>query len=200
MLSVASLRRLAAVIASGLALACATGPVMAQPEESPNGMTCVQQRLMAGRAYEVVAEVFLYDDIPEVQIGRAASILELAAQACAAEHQWNGSRQASASDIGLYRATIAFLAEKMVAGGATAETKDAFLEVVAGMQPDDFAAFNELDWRSDLAFTRRLTAMALDAGVPDTDEMIDLALDILELGARAAQSVHLFRLDLAESA
>jgi hypothetical protein len=173
---------------------------MAQADESPNGMTCVQQRLMAGRAYEVVAEVFLYDDIPEVQIGRAASILELAAQACAAEHQWNGSRQASASDIGLYRATIAFLADKMVAGGLGAETKDAFLKVVAGMQPDDFTAFNELDWRSDLAFTRRLTAMALDAGVPDTDEMIDMALDILELGARAAQSVRLFRLDLAEGA
>jgi hypothetical protein len=185
MLSVVALRRVSAVIASGLALACATGPVMAQPEESPNGMTCVQQRLMAGRAYEVVAEVFL---------------LDLAAQACAAEHQWNGSRQASASDIGLYRATIAFLADKMAAGGVTAETKDAFLKVVAGMQPNDFTAFNELDWRSDLAFTRRLTAMALDAGVPDTDEMIDLALDILELGARAAQSVHLFRLDLAEGA
>lgn len=188
-------------IMSGLvAIAVLGAPAVAQTEANPNGMTCVQERLMAGRAYEVVAEVFLYDHVPEVQIGRAASILELAAQGCADQHQWNGSRRASASDIGLYRATIAFLADKIVADGTTVEAKDAFLNVVAGMQPDDFTAFNELDWRSDLAFTRRLTAMALDAGVPDEDDMINTALDILELGARAAQSVHLFRLDLAESA
>lgn len=182
------------------AIAVLAAPAAAQTDVNPNGMTCVQERLMAGRAYEVVAEVFLYDHVPEVQIGRAASILQLAEQACADQHQWSGSRRASASDIGLYRATIAFLADKMVADGVTVEAKDAFLNIVAGMQPDDFRAFNELDWRSDLAFTRRLTAMALDAGVPDEDDMINTALDMLELGARAAQSVHLFRLDLAESA
>jgi len=70
---------------------------------------------------------------------------------------------------------------------------------VAAMSSDDYAAFAEADWRSDMAFTQRLRGMAQEAGLPDTDEVMDMALEALELGARSDYSVSLFLLDLAHS-
>ena len=66
------------------AAALASAPASAQPPEAiSDGLRCVYEKLTANRGYEVVAEVFLYDTVPESQVGQAASILDLATQNCA---------------------------------------------------------------------------------------------------------------------
>lgn len=187
---------------SGVALAVfalAQLPANAQPPEAiEGGLRCVYEKLTSNRGYEVVAEVFLYDTVPENQVAQAASILDLASQGCAEQHQWSESRFASAADVGLYGATIDYLMKKIGDAGAPSSAVEAFGAVVRSMSHADYASFREQDWRSDLAFTRRLRALALDAGLPDEDAVLDMALEALELGARVDYAVSLFILDLAE--
>ncbi len=187
---------------TGVALAAVTlaqFPANAQPPEAiAGGLRCVYEKLTANRGYEVVAEVFLYDTVPENQVGQAASILDLASQACAEHHHWSLSRLASAADVGLYGATIDYLMKKIGEAGAPPPAVEAFGAVVRSMSRADYASFGEQDWRSDLAFTRRLRALALDAGLPDEDAVLDMALEAFELGARVDYAVSLFVLDLAE--
>lgn len=190
--------------ACGMALATAmlaSAPAAGQPPEAiENGVTCVYEKLTANRGYEVVAEVYLRDDVPENLIPQAASILDLATRSCAETHGWGASRTASAADVGLYRATIDFLMGQMKDGGAGEAAVAAFRASVSGIASDEYAAFAEQDWRSDIAFTRRLRGIALAAGLPDTDAVMDMALEALELGARSDYSVSLFLLDLANNA
>jgi len=189
-----------AVVASMLASAFLSATASAQPPEAiQNGVTCVYERLTANRGFEVVAEVFLRDDVPENLIPQAASILDIATRGCAEKHGWSISRTASASDVGLYGATIDFLLGRIGQAGAAETSVGKFKASVAAMSSDDYAAFAEADWRSDMAFTQRLRGMAQEAGLPDTDEVMDMALEALELGARSDYSVSLFLLDLAHS-
>lgn len=181
------------------AAAFASAPASAQPPEAiRDGLRCVYEKLTANRGYEVVAEVFLYDTVPESQVGQAASILDLATQSCAEQYKWSVSRVFSAADVGLYGATIDYLIQKIAAAGVASTAVEAFDTVVSSMSHADYESFGEQDWRSDLAFTRRLRALARDAGLPDEEAVMDMALDALELGARIDYSVALFVLDLAE--
>lgn len=176
-------------------------PAVAQPPEAiQNGITCVYEKLTANRGFEVVAQVYLRDDVPENLIPQAASILDLATRSCAEAHGWGVSRTASASDVGLYRATIDFLMGQLKEAGVADGSVAAFKASVSSIVSEEYAAFMEQDWRSDLAFTRRLRAIALEAGLPEDELVLDMALDALELGARSDYSVSLFLLDLAHSA
>jgi hypothetical protein len=190
--------------ARGLVMAVATfavAPAVAQPPEAiHNGITCVYEKLTANRGFEVVAEVYLRDDVPENLIPQAASILDLATRSCAETHHWGVSRTASASDVGLYRATIDFLMGQIKEAGAADEAVAAFKAAVSGIVSEEYGAFAEQDWRSDLAFTQRLRDISLQAGLPDDERVLDMALDALELGARSDYSVSLFMLDLTHSA
>lgn len=175
-------------------------PAVAQPPEAiQNGITCVYEKLTANRGFEVVAQVYLRDDVPENLIPQAASILDLATRSCAEAHGWGVSRTASASDVGLYRATIDFLMGQLKEAGVADGSVAAFKASVSSIVSEEYAAFMEQDWRSDLAFTRRLRAIALEAGLPEDELVLDMALDALELGARSDYSVSLFLLDLAHS-
>lgn len=175
-------------------------PAVAQPPEAiQNGITCVYEKLTANRGFEVVAHVYLRDDVPENLIPQAASILDLATRSCAEAYGWGVSRTASASDVGLYRATIDFLMGQLKEAGVADSAVAAFKASVSGIVSEEYAAFMEQDWRSDLAFTRRLRAIALEAGLPEDELVLDMALDALELGARSDYSVSLFLLDLAHS-
>lgn len=175
-------------------------PAVAQPPEAiQNGITCVYEKLTANRGFEVVAQVYLRDDVPENLIPQAASILDLATRSCAEAHGWGVSRTASASDVGLYRATIDFLMGQLKEAGVADGSVAAFKASVSSIVSEEYAAFMEQDWRSDLAFTRRLRAIALEAGLPEDERVLDMALDALELGARSDYSVSLFLLDLAHS-
>jgi hypothetical protein len=187
----------AATLASAVLLSAQAN---AQPPEAiQNGVACVYEKLTANRGFEVVAEVFLRDDVPENLIPQAASILDIATQGCAETHGWSISRTASASDVGLYGATIDFLLGRIGQAGAAEASVEKFRVAVAAMSSADYAAFAEADWRSDLVFTHRLRGIALEAGLPDTDEVMDMALEALELGARSDYSVSLFLLDLVHS-
>lgn len=191
-------------VAIAAAMVASTALLSAQanaqpPEAIQNGVGCVYEELTANRGFEIVAEVFLRDDVPENRIPQAASILDLATQGCAEKHGWSISRTASASDVGLYGATIDFLLGRIGQAGAAEASVEKFRAAVAAMSSADYAAFAEADWRSDLAFTHRLRGIALEAGLPDTDEVMDMALEALELGARSDYSVSLFLLDLAHS-
>lgn len=188
--------------ARGMAAAAllVAAPAVAQPPEAiQNGITCVYDKLTANRGFEVVAEVYLRDDVPENMIPQAASILDLATRSCAEAHGWGVSRTASASDVGLYRATIDFLMGQLKEAGVADGAVATFKTSVSGIVSEEYAAFMEQDWRSDLAFTRRLRAIALEAGLPEDELVLDMALDALELGARSDYSVSLFLLDLAHS-
>jgi len=192
-----SMRRTMAIALGAATLASA--PANAQPPEAiSDGLRCVYEKLIANRGYEVVAEVFLYDTVPESQVGQAASILDLATQSCAEQYEWSVSRVFSAADVGLYGATIDYLMKKIAEAGASATAVEVFDAVVCSMSHADYESFGEQDWRSDLAFTRRLRDLALGAGLPDEDAVLDMALEALELGARIDYSVALFVLDLAE--
>lgn len=189
--------------ASGLVAAAlvAAPPAFAQPPEAmQNGVTCVYEKLTVNRGFEVVAEVYLRDDVPENMIPQAASILDLATRSCAETHGWGVSRTASAADVGLYRATIDFLMKQLKEAGVADDAVAAFKASVSGIASEEYAAFAEQDWRSDLAFTRRLRAIALEAGLPEDELVLDMALEALELGARSDYSVSLFVLDLKHSA
>lgn len=186
-------------LALAATLAVAAVPARAQtPEQDDSGMECVEHRLTSTKAYEVVAEVYLSDDVPEVQVGRATSILDLAARACADQYKWSDSRKASAIDIGLYSSVSAYLIDKLVAAGTGDAAIAALRAAVAAQPEEEFRRFAAQDWRSDLALTRGLRSKALDAGVPDEDEALDMAFQLFELGARRAQSVALFQLDLMQ--
>jgi hypothetical protein len=185
-------------LAMGLALggAALLGVGAASAQGADPSMSCVYDALTVGNEdYEIVAEVFIYGDVPDTQIQQAAKIVEDAKKACAAKFPLTPGQIETVGELGVYAASIDYLSEELLIFGATEESVGGVLDVYDMFTDADVDKFFDMDWRSDATFYGKLKSQVVGVGIPDEDDMVDLALSILEIAAFAEESTYLFILD-----
>lgn len=185
-----AIRGVVALVVAPLAVA---QPPATQAQASPE-MYCVYRRVTDWDADKVVATVFLSDETPETDIGRAALIVDRAATACAAEHKLVDGRLAAVRDIGMYGVAMDLLSAQLAEQKATPAAVAGVYAVFNGMAQDDRHRMFQDNWRSDLRFNQALSDGLLANGLPDDELAIELAFQILELSAMTEENVRLFRL------
>lgn len=183
-------------IVSGIALLAA--PAIAQPPsvraKASAAMYCVYARVSEWDQDKVVARVFLSDETPEADIGRATLMVDRAANYCEQTNQVTQGRLAAMRDIGMYGVAMDLLAAQMMERKATQAAVDGVFAVYNGLAPDERHRLFESNWRSSLDFNQKLAGALLAKGVPEDELSIELAFQILELSAMTEENVRLFAL------
>lgn len=181
---------LAALLAAPLA---AAQPPSVQAQASAR-MYCVYKRVTEWDQDKVVARVFLSDETPEADIGRAALIVERAAKACGETDGLVEGRLAAARDIGMYGVAMDLLAAQLIERKATQAAVDGVFEVYNSLTQEERHRMFEDNWRSSLAFSQKLAVAFAEKGLPEDDLSIELGYQILELSAMTEENVRLFKL------
>jgi hypothetical protein len=185
----------AVMIGAGLAVAqvAAAQPPSVQAQASA-AMYCVYKRVTEWDQAKVVAHVFLSDETPEADIGRAALIVERAAKVCAETQGLADGTLAAARDIGMYGVAMDLLAAQLIERKATQEAVEGVFAAYNGLALEERRRLFEDNWRSNLAFHQKLAAAVAEKGVPEDDLSVELAFQILELSAMTEENVRLFKL------
>lgn len=186
----------AAALAGGLALSSAGAAVAQNPQD--DGMDCVYKAVAAD--YDLVAEVFLFDDMAEEQITAATQAIEAAKKTCATQYKLTEGQLFTIGELGVYASSIDYLGEELMISGASEDAVDGVLDAYETFTDEDVDKFFETGWRSDAEFYAKMKAKILGAGIPDEDDAIDLALAIFELAVMVEEAQYLFMLDGLEDA
>ncbi len=184
---------IASVAALLAAQVAAAQPPSVQAQASAP-MYCVYKRVSDWDQDKVVARVFLSDETPEGDIGRAALIVERAAKVCAETDGLVEGRLAAARDIGMYGVAMDLLAAQLIERKATQAAVDGVFEVYNGLALEERHRMFEDNWRSSLAFNQKLAGALAGKGLPEDDLSVELAFQILELSAMTEENVRLFKL------
>lgn len=179
----------AVALVAGLALA---GVGHAQSAR-PDGMDCVY--LALGDDYELVAEVFLYDDLSADEISESEELIETAKAGCAAKHSYSRGQLQAVGDLGVLASAIDYLSEELLFSGLNVATVDGVLDAYDALTDDDVDAILERDWRSDAAFYGRLKTKMTGAGIPDEADLMEIAMMILDVAALSEEATFLFMID-----
>ena len=183
---------LVALAAAGL---FGAGSALAQETPPDDGMMCVYQQLVEQESFDVVARVFLYDDTPEDDIAEAAVHVAAAQKDCGEQYGLTEGQVASIGDLGIYGAAVDYLGLQMMDAGATEQAVHDVISFFGELTEEELDKFFDADWRSDMAFYTKLKDGFVARGVPDQDESIDLAMNVLEIRAMADEAMFLFQLD-----
>lgn len=179
--------------ACAAALALGGGAAFAQEDtDAFADMNCVYDALIADGSYELVAESYLFDDLTDEELDTVAAIVDGATEDCAAEHSWIEDESALGLEFGVYGSVVDYLAEELLFAGVSEATLDNVFVVIDGITEDDLTAFIETDWQADKAFVARHKAALVAAGIPDDDDLVMTAMDLMETSALASDVMILF--------
>jgi hypothetical protein len=182
---------LAAITVGGAALLGA-GTAVAQ-ETKDDGIDCVYNALAAH--YDLVAEVFLYDDMSQEDITKVDTLVETAKKDCATRYKFSEGQLFTIGELGVYVSSIDYLSEELLWSGATEASLDGVLDVFQGLSDEDVDMLFDTTWRSNVAFHDKLKSAVVAKGIPSDEDSVMLALTILEISALADEAVTLFDLD-----
>lgn len=181
---------LAAALTGLLALASA-GAAVAQ-QVADDGMDCVYKAVAAD--YDLVAEVFLFDDMPQEDITAATQAIEAAKKTCATQYKLTEGQLMTIGELGVYASSIDYLGEELLFAGASEDAVNGVLDAYDTFTDDDVEKFYDTGWRSDAAFFAKMKAKVVGVGIPDEDEAVDLALAIFEIAVMVEEAQYLFML------
>jgi hypothetical protein len=166
-----ALTRLAAAAA---VIALLAAPAMAQvrvsdlPMAEQDEIFCVYEGLEDD--FELVAEEFLYDDMPADERKNAIAALDKAANACAASYKWADAKRDRARRVGRYGAVADYLDFDLELDKVKSEDIDKLPKVLNGMSRDEQRRFLDDSWMDDRAFIARVDSALTAAGFPKDDD------------------------------
>jgi len=176
----------AAALVAGLALA---GAAHAQVQ-ADDGMACVYEELVDD--YELVAEVLIYGDLSEEEVGAADKAVEAAMATCATRHKYTQGQRDAAGELGVLASALDYLNEELMFSGVGDDVLNGVLDAYNSFTEEDVDALFKPDWRSDTVFLGEMEAKMLSAGIPDEADLMDIALTIVEITAMMEDVSYMF--------
>jgi hypothetical protein len=192
------MRRLifAGALVAGAAGLCGAASAQQPPAgDSLEEMYCVYESLILETDYELVAEAFLYDDAAEADKAAAKKLVDDTAATCAAGHDMTTGQMSAMSEIGILGSAADYLADELMFEGVSETAIDGVFDVFYELSEDDQDSIYVGTWRDNPAVQGRIKSALLTKGVPDTENSIQTAYQILELSTMAMDSVMMFMLD-----
>lgn len=177
------------LVAGGVAL---LGAGVAHAQDNDAAMTCVYDTLKAGQHHDVVAEVFLYTEVSEERIQQAILIAQDAKKACVEKFSYAPGQIESAGDYGVYGVSVDYLSGGLLRSGVSAAAIKDVRSVYETLSDADVDTLFDHEWRSEVAFHDRLKAQVTGIGIPDNEEQVEMALDMLEITAFAEEAMRVF--------
>lgn len=182
------------MIAGMLAMAAAgiTGAAGAQQPTHPTHPAqdavgeeyCVYAKLTDTLDYQVVAEAYLMG----FEEDEAKALIKTAADSCIEEMSMSLNQAALASEVGIYGSVADYLADELVDLGVSEATITNLYDVVDDMSDADLDLLFEGGWRDDAPMKARMKAAAIAKGVPDKEDVLSSAYDMIEVSAHGMEA------------
>ena len=158
----------------------------AADQQLAGGESCIYMKLTEGLDYEWVAEAYLMGDSQDQDMLDA---LDEAGDACAEEFDMTDEQRSIATEIGIYGSTADYLSDELSYAGVSDDAIDGVFDVVDDMSDEDLDMIYDKDnWREDAAMTGRLRTALVAKGVPNKDDLIMMAFEMIELSAFAVDA------------
>jgi hypothetical protein len=183
----------AAVMAGGIMLAGASSALAQEQEIRDDGMDCVY--LALSEEYELVAEVFLYDDVADEDVNKVNQLVETAKKGCAERYKLSEGQLFTISELAVYASSIDYLGEELLWSGSTEAAVEGVLDVYQGLNDEEYDLMFDTTWRSNAALYEKLKSAVVAKGIPSDDDSVNYALTMIEISAMADEAMMLFELD-----
>lgn len=144
---------------------------------------CIYEKLTAGVDYEWVAEAYLAGDSQDQDM---LAVLDKAGDACAEEFGMTDEQKSIATEIAIYGSTADYISDELSFAGVSDDVIDSVFNVMDEMSDEDLdLIYDKGTWRDDAEMTGRLRTALVAKGVPNKDDLIMMAFEMIELSAFA---------------
>jgi hypothetical protein len=176
----------AAAIALWAGSASAQTTVEDLTEAQEDELYCVYDRLEDD--FELVAEQFLYDDLPEEEAKKATAALDAAGNTCAATYSWDDKKRDHGKNLARFGSVTDYLEEDLYFEGVKDEDIDKIYSILGRLPDAELSKFLDVSWLDDKPFIERLNAALAAGGFPKGDddfqfETARLLMEVTVLGA-----------------
>lgn len=165
------------------------GAASAQQAAAPQdtgGEYCIYEKVTEGADYEWVAEAYLAGDSQDQDM---LAVLDKAGDACAIEFGMTPEQISIATEIAIYGSTADYLSDELSFAGVSDDVIDSVFNVMEEMSDEDLDMIYDKDnWRDDAAMTGRLRTALVAKGVPNKDDLMMMAFEMIELSAFAVDA------------
>lgn len=177
------------LMAGAMAAAGLGGVASAQPptQLAQGGMGeeyCVYLKLTDTLDYQVVAEAFLMG----FEEDEAKALIKTAADSCLKEMSMSVNQAALASEVGIYGSAADYLADELADLGVSETAITNLYDVVDDMSDEDLDLLFEGGWRDDAAMKARMKSAAIAKGVPDKEDVLMSAYEMIEVSAHGMEA------------
>lgn len=172
----------AGILAAGLfGLGGAASAQQAADPQDSGEEYCIYEKLTEEYDYEIVAEAYLAGDSQDADM---LAVLDKAADACAGQFGMTEEQKSIATEIAIYGSTADYLSDELSFAGVSDDAIDGVFSVMDEMSDEDAdLIYDNEKWRDDAAMTGRLRTALVAKGVPNKDDLIMMAFEMIELSA-----------------